>query len=99
MENYLLDGRYSLSNNLAENSIRPFTTGRKNWMFSSSMQGATASAAVYSIVETAKVNNLDVYNYLQHLLLYMPDIDYKNYPEDLENLMPWSKEIQRLYKK
>jgi transposase len=99
MENYLLDGRCSISNNLAENSIRPFTTGRKNWMFSSSMQGATASAAVYSIVETAKANNLDVYNYLQHLLLYMPDIDYKNYPEDLENLMPWSKEIQRLYKK
>ena len=77
MENYLLDGRCSISNNLAENSIRPFTIGRKNWEFSASPKGAHASAAIYSLVETAKVNNLSVYKYLAYLLEYMRDIDFK----------------------
>lgn len=54
LENYLLDGRCALSNNLVENSIRPFTIDRKSWLFSTSPKGATASAANYSIVETAK---------------------------------------------
>ena len=53
MENYLLDGRCSLSNNAAENAIRPFTVGRKNWLFADTPKGATASAAIYSIIETA----------------------------------------------
>lgn len=56
MENYLLDGRCSISNNAAENAIRPFTVGRKNWLFADTPKGANASAAVYSIVETAKAN-------------------------------------------
>ena len=56
MENYLLDGRCALSNNAAENAIRPFTVGRKNWLFADTPKGASASAAVYSIIETAKVN-------------------------------------------
>lgn len=94
LETYLLDGRCSLSNNLAENSIRPFTVGRKNWEFSASTKGADASATVYSLVETAKANGLNIYSYLEYLLLYMTDVDYKNHPEDLETLMPWSKEIQ-----
>lgn len=58
MENYLLDGRCALSNNAAENAIRPFTVGRKNWLFSDTPKGASASAAVYSIIETAKANGL-----------------------------------------
>lgn len=62
-------------------------------------KGASASAAVYSIVETAKANNLNVYSYLEHLLLYMPDTDYKNNPEDLVDLMPWSDEVQTACKK
>ena len=94
METYLLDGRCSISNNLAENSIRPFTVGRKNWEFSASTKGAAASATVYSLVETAKANGLNVYKYLQYLLQYMPDVDYKNNPEELEELMPWAPEIQ-----
>ena len=95
MENYLLDGRCSLSNNAAENAIRPFTIGRKNWLFSDSSKGATASATVYSIVETAKANGLNVYTYLEYLLLHMPDTDWKNHPEELELLMPWSEAMQR----
>ncbi len=94
MENYLLDGRCALSNNAAENAIRPFTVGRKNWLFSDTPKGASASAAVYSIVETAKANGLNVFTYLEYLLLYMPDTDWRNHPEDLDALMPWSSAVQ-----
>jgi len=94
MENYLLDGRCSISNNIAENSIRPFCVGRKNWLFSDTPKGAEASAAIYSIIETAKANGLNVYTYLEYLLLYMPDTDYHNHPEELELLMPWSEAVQ-----
>ena len=72
MENYLLDGRCSISNNAAENAIRPFTVGRKNWLFADTPKGASASATVYSIIETAKANGLNVYTYLEYLLLYIP---------------------------
>lgn len=95
MENYLLDGRCSISNNAAENSIRPFTVGRKNWLFSDTPKGADTSAVVYSIVETAKANNLNIYTYLNYLLLYMPDMDYKNDPEVMDDMMPWSERVQR----
>lgn len=94
MENYLLDGRLSISNNAAENAIRPFTVGRKNWLFSDTPKGADASAAVYSIVETAKANGLNVYTYLEYLLMYMPDTDWRKYPEMLDDLMPWSPYVQ-----
>ena len=94
MENYLLDGRCALSNNAAENAIRPFTVGRKNWLFADSPKGAGASAAVYSIIETAKANDLNVYTYLEYLLLYMPDTDWRNHPEELDNLMPWSEAVK-----
>ena len=93
MENYLLDGRCAISNNAAENSIRPFAVGRKNWLFAATPKGASASAAIYSIIETAKANGLNIYAYLNYLLLYMPDTDYRNRPEDLEDLMPWSPRI------
>lgn len=94
MENYLLDGRCSLSNNAAENAIRPFTVGRKNWLFADTPKGANASAAVYSLVETTKANGLNVYAYLQHLLLYMPESEWQRYPEELDDLMPWSPDVQ-----
>ncbi len=94
MENYLLDGRCVLSNNAAENAIRPFTVGRKNWLFADTPKGASASAAVYSLIETAKANGLNVFAYLQHLLLYMPDSDWQNHPEELDDLMPWSSKVQ-----
>ena len=71
MENYLLDGRLSLSNNAAENAIRLFVAGRKNWLFADTPKGAAASAAVYSLVETARVNGLEVFSYLQELLANM----------------------------
>ena len=88
MENYLLDGRCPLSNNAAENAIRPFVTGRKNWLFADTPKGADASATVYSLIETAKANGLDVFSYLQELLANMTDWDHTD--EYLEDLMPWS---------
>ena len=94
MENYLLDGRCSLSNNAAENAIRPFTVGRKNWLFADTPKGASASAAVYSLVETAKANGLNVFEYLNYLLLYMPDTPWQQHPELLDDLMPWSPDVQ-----
>ena len=99
MENYLRDGRLSISNNAAENAIRPFTVGRKNWLFSDTPKGAKASAAVYSIVETAKANDLNVFTYLEYLLMYMPDTDWHNHPEELDELMPWSPQVQKECKK
>ena len=94
MENYLLDGRCSLSNNAAENAIRPFTVGRKNWLFADTPKGASASATVYSLVETAKANGLNVFEYLHYLLLYMPDTAWQQHPELLDDLMPWAPEVQ-----
>lgn len=94
MENYLLDGRLNISNNMAENAIRPFTVGRKNWLFSDTPKGAKASAAVYSLVETVKANGLNVYTYLEYLLMYMPDSEWRQHPEDLDELMPWAPAVQ-----
>ena len=93
MENYLLDGRCSISNNIAENIARPYAVGRKNFLFHDTVKGARASSIIYSLVETAKYNNLNIYAYLETVLLYMPD--YKNEPESIEELMPWSEMIQQ----
>ena len=83
------NGRLSLSNNAAENAIRPFVTGRKNWLFADTPKGATASAAVYSLVDTAWANGLEVFSYLQELIANITQWDHTD--EYLEDLMPWSK--------
>ena len=69
---YIEDGRLKPDNNLAENAIRPFVVGRKNWLFSATPDGAHASAALYSLIETAKANNLEPYWYLRYLLERLP---------------------------
>lgn len=93
--NYLKDGNCSISNNLAENSIRPFTIGRKNWLFSGSPRGAAASAAIYSLVETAKANGLSPHHYLSHILEDLPGLPFRQYPETLDRYLPWQPEIQK----
>ena len=85
---YLEDGHCSLSNNLSKNAIRPFTVGRKNWLFSASPKGATASAIVYTMVEMAKANDLNIYKYLTYLLSQRPNDKMSD--EQLEHLAPWS---------
>lgn len=67
LNNVLLDGRLELTNNLAERSIKPFVIGRKNFLFAVSPKGAQGSAIMYSIVETAKENKLNTYNYLLYI--------------------------------
>ena len=88
MMTYLEDGRCSLSNNLSENSIRPVVLGRKNWLFSDTQDGANASMIVFSIVETAKANNLDSQKYLQFLLDQRPSAEMTD--AELDQLVPWS---------
>lgn len=89
---FLEDGRLELDNNRAERSIKPFVMGRKAWMFAQSMKGATASAIIYSIVETAKENQLNPLNYLTYLFEQLPLIDL-NDVEAIDQLLPWSKTI------
>jgi transposase len=72
LERYLLDGRLRIDNNLIENAIRPFVLGRKNWLFSGNPRGAKASAALYSLIETAKANGLEPYHYLRFIFEKLP---------------------------
>lgn len=89
---YLEDGRCSLSNNPSENSIRPVTLGRKNWLFSDSQAGANASMIVYTMVEMAKAHGLHPYNYLKYLLDSRPRINTTD--AEFENLAPWSEKAR-----
>ena len=89
---YLEDGRCSFSNNLSENAIRPFTVGRKNWLFCDTPHGAQASAIVYTMVEMAKANGVNVYHYLTHLLEKLPDDSMSD--DELDQLAPWNKNVK-----
>lgn len=92
VKNYLMDPRLNIDNNSAERSIKPFVIGRKNWLFSNTPKGAKSSAMIYSIVETAKENNLRVHEYLNYLLTQLKDME--SYPEEeLDKLMPWSENL------
>lgn len=82
---YLDDGRYPIDNNPVENAIRPFAVGRKNWLFSTSVQGAKASANLYSLIETAKANGVEPYAYLKCVFAALPNIT--NY-DDVDRLLP-----------
>lgn len=86
---FLSDGRLELDNNRAERSIKPFVIGRKNWLFSNTPRGAKSSAIVYSIVETAKENNLNPRSYLKFLLERLPNVDIRD-TAVLDSLLPWS---------
>ncbi|PPV41349.1 transposase domain-containing protein, partial [Ectopseudomonas oleovorans] len=71
----------------AENAIRPFVIGRKNWLFSDTPKGATASAQIYSLIETAKANGQEPYAWLRHILERLPAASRV---EDYEALLPWN---------
>jgi transposase len=70
---YLDDGRLNIDNNRAERAIKPFVIGRKAWLFANTKSGAQASAVLYSLVETAKINGLEPYDYLCRLLIELPE--------------------------
>ncbi|AZG71716.1 IS66 family transposase [Shewanella livingstonensis] len=82
---YVDDGRLSIDNNRAERAVKPFVIGRKNWLFSQTANGAHASATLYSIVETAKVNGLIPFDYI------MVCLDELCKPEpNIDSLLPWN---------
>ena len=84
LQAYLQDGRCKLSNNAAERCAKSYAIGRKNSLFHTSVDGANASASIYSLVGTAKANNLNVFQYIYTLLLYMPG--YKEKSAGMEHL-------------
>ena len=92
LSTYLEDGRCSFSNNLSENAIRPFTVGRKNWLFCDTPNGAQASAVVYTMVEMAKADGVTLYHYLTYLLEKVPN-DRRS-DDELELLAPWNETVK-----
>ena len=86
LERYAHSGHYPIDNNACENSIRPFVIGRRNWLFADTVAGANASANLYSLLETCKVNGVDGYQYLRALLVALPRAKTA---DDFEALLPW----------
>ena len=84
---YVEDGRLAIDTNLAENAIRPFALGRRNWLFSDTVNGAKASASLYSLVQTARANELEPYAYLRRLFAELPAA---RSVADFEALLPFS---------
>ena len=83
---YIDDERLSFDNNGVENAIRPFAVGRKNWLFSDSQSGAVASANLYSVLETARANELNDYAYLNHVLTELPALK----GQAVDQLLTWN---------
>ncbi len=81
---FLKDARIQLSNNLAEQSVKPFVIGRKNWLFSNTANGATSSAIIYSIIQTAIANDLIPQKYLEYVFTQI------QYGKDISTYVPWS---------
>jgi transposase len=84
---YVEDPRLAIDTNLAENAIRPFALGRRNWLFADTVKGARASATLYSLVSTARANGLEPYAYLRRLFAALPKAKTV---EDFEVLLPFS---------
>ena len=89
LTNYLKDGRLEISNNRAERSIKPFVIDRKNFLFANTPKGATGSAIMFSLIQTAIENGLDPYKYLIWLLKQAKDADLTN-AQVLQRLLPWN---------
>ena len=85
--NYLESPYLTPDNNACENAIRPFVLGRKNWLFAGSPKGAESSCGIYSLVETAKQNGLNPYDYLRKVFTEAPTIDNR---EDWKKFLPWN---------
>ncbi len=84
---YVDDGRLEMDNGLSERQIKPFVIGRKNWLFYNSVAGVKAAEVIYSIIESAKANNLEPYTYLRSLLTHLPNITTE---KELEALLPYN---------
>ena len=87
---YLENGALQIDNNTAEQRIKPFVIGRKNWLMNQTPRGANASALLYSLVQTAKANNLEPFAYLKHLLTELPQLGRHYKAEALDPFLPWN---------
>lgn len=96
MLTYLEDGRCSLSNNLSEQKMKSFVIGWKDWLFCDTPAGAEASTIVYSLVEMARDNNLNVFHYLKYLLEQRPSASLTE--DQLGKLLPWNEDVVQLCK-
>lgn len=90
---FLDDGRIPLTNSKAERAIRPFAVHRKNWLFADTIEGAKANAVYYSLIESAKANNLNIYKYIKYLLDVLPQLEDEQTEDEIEKYLPWSKEL------
>ena len=90
---FLTDGDVPIDNNASERAIRGFCIGKKNWQMIDTIHGAKSSAIIYSIVETAKANNLKYFDYVQHLLEEIPKHMNDKDCSFLEDLLPWSEKL------
>ena len=93
LTNYLKDGRLEISNNRAERSIKPFVIDRKNFLFANTPKGATGSAIMFSLIQTAIENGLDPYKYLTWLLKQAKDADLTD-ARVVQNLLPWNTPVE-----
>ena len=89
LTNYLKDGRLEFSNNRAERSIKPFVISRKNFLFANTPKGATGSAVIFSLIQTAIENGLDPYKYLTWLMKTAKDADLED-AITVQALLPWN---------
>ncbi len=90
LERYLLDGRLEISNNRAERSIKPFVIDRKNFLFANTPRGAKASTVMFSLIETAKENGLNPFEYLSNVLKRALQLNLEKWNDRIEALLPWN---------
>lgn len=90
---FMKDGRLEIDNNRSERAIKPFVIGRKNWLFANTPRGAKASAAIYSVLETAKENGLNPFHYLVHVFEQLPQLNDLKNTEEIDKFLPWSKSL------
>jgi hypothetical protein len=94
---FLDHGEIEISNNQVENAIRPFVVGRKGWLFSDTPAGAEATAIVYTLMETAKANNLRLEDYIEHLLTVLPERLADDPDAGIDSLLPWAYGMQKSF--
>lgn len=89
---FLDNGQIEIDNNAAERAMRSIAIGRKNWLFAGSDKGGENAAIIYSIIETAKMNKINPWKYLQKVLEIMQDYNSNK----LEELLPWNLPLEKL---
>ena len=94
---FLDHGEIEISNNQVENAIRPFVVGRNGWLFPDTPEGAEALAIVYTLIETAKANNLGLENYIEYLLTVLPERLADDPDADIDDLLPWADAMHKKF--